>query len=214
MKTITEVTRMLSPAPRPQALACDGTTLWMGSIDTCRMYEIDATHWTVRSETPASGKPWGTTVLGDELRVVCGEGDEDTRMIRKFIPGHGFKAEGSIPCPDDTGSHLSYDGDRLYVSQWYNKRILSLDDDGKVGSVVEAPRGIAGHCVHEGLFYVLGTDDEESDEYIVTRIDARNGSPKIEDLAVVPFHGRALAFDGQRFWTNHREQNEIVAFTI
>jgi hypothetical protein len=64
------------------------------------------------------------------------------------------------------------------------------------------------------LFYVLGTDDEESDQYFLTRIDARNGSPKVEDLAHVPFHARALAFDGQRFWTNHREANEIVAFTI
>jgi hypothetical protein len=214
MKTITEVTRMLSPAPRPQALACDGTTLWMGSIDTCRMYEIDVTHWTVRSESSAPGKPWGTTVMGDELRVLCGEGDEDNRIIRKFIPGHGFKNHGAIPCPDDTGSHLSYDGDRLYVSQWYQKRIVSLDDDGNVGSIVEAPRGVAGHCVHEGLFYILGTDDEESDQYFITRIDARNGSPKIDDLAHVPFHARALAFDGQRFWTNHRENNEIVAFTI
>jgi hypothetical protein len=214
MKTITEVMRMLSPAPRPQALACDGTTLWMGSIETSRMYEIDATHWTVRSETPAPGKPWGTTVMGDELRVLCGEGADDNRIIRKFIPGHGFKNHGSFPAPDDSGSHLSYDGDRLYVSQWYNKRILSLDEDGNVGSIVAAPRGIAGHCVHEGLFYVLGTDDEESDQYFVTRIDARNGSPKVEDLAHVPFQGRALAFDGQRFWTNHREQNEIVAFTI
>jgi hypothetical protein len=214
MKTVTEVMRMISPAPRPQALACDGTTLWMGSIDTCRMYEIDATHWTVRSEEKAPGKPWGTTVMGDELRVVCGEGNEDSRVIRKFIPGHGFKNQGSIPCPDDTGSHLSYDGDLLYVSQWYNKRIISLDEDGNVGSVVEAPRGIAGHCVYEGLFYVLGTDDEDSDEYYITRIDARNGSTKIDDIARVPFQGRALAFDGQRFWSNHRERNEIVAFTI
>jgi hypothetical protein len=178
------------------------------------MYEIDATHWTVRSETPAPGKPWGTTVAGDELFVICGEGDDDTRVVRKFIPGHGFKTQGSFPCPDDTGSHLSYDGDRLYVSQWYNKRILSLDELGRVGSVVEAPRGIAGHCVHEGLFYVLGTDDEDSDQYFLTRIDARNGSPKVDDLAHVPFQGRGLAFDGQRFWSNHREKNEIVAFTV
>jgi hypothetical protein len=214
MKTIKEVMRMLSPAPRPQALALDGTTLWMGSLETCRMYEIDATHWTVRGETSAPGKPWGTTVMGDELRVICGEGGDDTRIIRKFIPGHGFKDQGAIPCPDDSGSHLSFDGDRLYVSQWYNKRILSLDEQGKVGSIVQAPRGIAGHCVHEGLFYVLNTDDEDTDQYFLTRIDARNGSPKVEDLAHVPFQGRGLAFDGQRFWSNHREQNEIVAFTI
>lgn len=214
MKTITEVMRMLSPAPRPQSLACDGDTLWMGSIETCRLYELDAPHWTVRSETQAPGKPWGLTVMGDELRVLCGEGDDDTRIIRKFVPGHGFRTQGAIPCPDDTGSQLSFDGDRLYVSQWYNKRILSLDDDGHVGTTIETPHGVCGQVIFEGVFYVLGTDDEESDEYFLTRIDARNGSPKIDDLARVNFQARALAYDGQRFWSNHREKNEIVAFTI
>lgn len=214
MKTITEVMRMLSPAPRPQSVSADGTTLWMGSIGTCRVYEIDSTHWTVRSEAEAPGKPWGMTVMGDELRVLCGEGEDDTRMIRKFVPGHGFRNQGSIACPEDTGSQLSYDGDRLYVSQWYNKRILSLDDDGNVGSIVEAPHGICGHVVVDGIFYVMGTDDEETDQYFLTRIDARNGSVKSEDVAHVPFQARGLTFDGQRFWTNHRENNEIVAFTI
>lgn len=214
MKTITEVMRMLSPAPRPQSVSADGTTLWMGSIGTCRVYEIDSTHWTVRSETEAPGKPWGMTVMGDELRVLCGEGEDDTRVIRKFVPGHGFRTQGSIPCPEDTGSQLSYDGDRLYVSQWYNKRILSLDEDGNVGSIVETPHGICGHVVVDGIFYAMGTDDEETDRYFLTRIDARNGSVKTEDVAHVPFQARGLTFDGQRFWTNHREKNEIVAFTI
>lgn len=214
MKTITEVMRMPSPAPRPQSLACDGETLWMGSIGTCRLYEIDMPHWTVRSEEAAPGKPWGITVMGDELRVLCGEGEDDTRIIRKFVPGHGFRAQGAIACPDDTGSQLSFDGDRLYVSQWYNKRILSLDDQGNVGTTIATPHGVCGHVVFEGVFYVLGTDDEESDNYFLTRIDARNGSPKVEDLARVNFQGRALAYDGQRFWSNHREKNEIVAFTI
>jgi hypothetical protein len=46
----------------------------------------------------------------------------------------------------------------------------------------------------------------------LTRIDARGGQPKIEDVARIGFKARALAFDGERFWTNHREQHEIVAF--
>ena len=35
---------------------------------------------------------------------------------------------------------------------------------------------------------------------------------KIDDLARIPFAARALAFDGTNFWTNHREQNQIVSF--
>lgn len=214
LKTITEVMRMPSPAPRPQALAADGGVLWMGSLDTCRLYAIDIAHWTVRDETQAPGKPYGTTVMGDELRVLLSEGEDDHRIIRRYIPGHGFKNEGAIGCPDDTGSQLAFDGDRLYVSQWYNRKIISLDANGNVGSVIEAPHGICGLTIAGGVFYVLGTDDEDGNRYFLTRIDARNGSPKIEDLAHVNFQGRALAYDGSRFWSNHREKHEIVAFTV
>lgn len=208
--------RMPSPAPRPQALAVDGGTLWMGSLGTCRLYAIDVAHWTVREEAKAPGKPYGATLLGDELRVLLSESDEDHRIIRRYIPGHDFKHEGAISCPDDTGSQLSFDGDRLYVSQWYNKKIISLDPStGKPGSVIEAPHGICGQTIVGGVFYALGTDDEDTNQYFLTRIDARNGgTPKVEDIAAVNFQGRALAFDGSRFWTNHREQHEIVAFTV
>ena len=214
LRTITEVSRRPSPAPRPQSLAFDGETLWMGSIDTCRIYGIDPLHWTVREEMQAPGKPYGMTVLGDELRVLLSEGDEDHRVIRRYIPGHGFKNEPAIPCPDDTGSQLSFDGDRLYVSQWYNRRILSLDEKGNVGSVIETPHGICGHVVVNGTFYVLGTDAEETDAYFLTQIDARDGHPNVDEVARVNFAGRALAYDGSRFWSNHREQHEIVAFTV
>ena len=62
------------------------------------------------------------------------------------------------------------------------------------------------------LELALTTDNEGTADYWLTRIDARNGSPKIADLARVPFHGRSLAFDGEHFWTNHREAHEIVSF--
>lgn len=214
LKTITEIMRMPSPAPRPQALAADGDALWMGSLETCRLYSIDIAHWTVREETRASGKPYGATVMGDELRVLLSEGEEDHRVIRRYIPGHGFKNDGSIVCPDDTGSQLAYDGDRLYVSQWYNKKIISLDANGKTGSVIETPHGVCGITIFGGVFYVLGTDAEETDRYYLTRIDARSGDPRAEDIAHVAFQGRALAYDGSRFWSNHREKHEIVAFTV
>jgi outer membrane protein assembly factor BamB len=212
MQDVEELLRLPSPAPKPQSLAFDGTLLWMGSLETRRIYAIDTRTWTVRSETPAPGTPFGMTVVGDELRVLCGETDEDHRVIRRFVPWHGFKSQDAIPCPEDTGSQLGYDGDRLYVSQWYNKRILSLDERGRVGSVIDVPHGICGQVVVEGRFYLVTTDDEETDDYWLTRVDARNGTPRIDDLARIPFAARALAFDGERFWTNHREQNQIVAF--
>jgi hypothetical protein len=38
------------------------------------------------------------------------------------------------------------------------------------------------------------------------------GEPTWVDVARIPFQARALAWDGTKFWTNHREQNQIVAF--
>jgi hypothetical protein len=212
VESITELLRLPSPAPKPQSLACDGTTLWMGSRETRRIYAIDRTTWTAHDETDAPGIPWGMTVVGDELRVVCGEGDDDNRIIRRLIPGHGFKNTHAIPCPDDTGSHLGFDGDRLYVSQWYNKKILSIDDRGAVGCTVNVSHGICGQVVVEGRFYLATTDDEENGPYWLTRVDARGATPQCDDLAIIPFPARGLTFDGEHFWTNHREADQIIAF--
>jgi len=212
MKNVEELLRLPSPAPRPQSLAFDGETLWMGSLETERLYALDARRWTVREEVQAPGLPYGMTVVGDELRVLCSETAEDHRIIRRFIPGHGFRTQDAIPCPDDTGSQLGFDGDRLYVSQWYNKKVLSLDDKGHVGTVIDVPHGICGMVIVEGCFYLATTDDESSDDYWLTRVDARSGQAKIDDVARIGFKARALAFDGERFWTNHREHHEIVAF--
>ena len=212
LEDIEELLRLPSPAPKPQSLAFDGTALWMGSRETHRIYRIDPRVWTAHEEATAPGVPYGMAVVGDELRVVCSEGEDDHRIIRRFVPGHGFKSSDAIPCPDDTGSQLGYDGDRLYVSQWYNKRILSLDERGNVGTIIDVPHEICGLVVVEGCFYLVTTDDETTGEYLLTRVDARNGAPKFEDLARIPFGGRALAFDGSRFWTNDREADQIVAF--
>jgi hypothetical protein len=214
MQNVVEVLRLPSPAPRPQSLAFDGTLLWVGSRETRRIYALDPKTWSVREEAAAPGTPWGMTVVGDELRVLCGETDEDHRIIRRFVPAHGFKSQEALACPDDTGSQLAFDGDRLYVSQWYNKRILSLDEAGHVGTTIDVRHGICGQVVVGGRFFTITTDNEESDDYFLTRVDARGAKPLVEKLARVGFPARALAFDGDRFWTNHREADRIVAFKI
>lgn len=220
MHEISESLRLPSPAPKPQSIAFDGEHLWMGSVETDRLYALDPNTWTVSEEAEAPGKPWGMTVVGDELRVVCGETDEDNRIIRRFVPGHGFKTRDALPCPDDSGSQLGYDGDRLYLSQFYNRRILAFDDAGTVTNTITVPHQICGLVVVDGRFYLVTNDEENKQdaegkyEYWLTRVDARNGAPKAEDLARIPFPARGLAWDGSRFWTNHRENHEIVAFDM
>ena len=162
MENVEELLRLPSPAPKPQSIAFDGTALWMGSRETRRLYAIEPNAWTVREEAQAPGTPWGMVAVGDEFRVVTGEAPDDDRFIRRFVPGHGFKDADRIACPDDTGSQLSYDGDRLYLSQWYRKRILALDDAGTVGRIVQLDREIVGHVVVGGRFYVATTDDEST----------------------------------------------------
>ena len=219
MEMIEELSRLPSPAARPHALAFDGERLWVGSVATSRIYSIDPVTWMARKEgiTPGAGaegsqgKPWGMTVVGDELRVCYGIGDDDDRVIARFVPGHGFHGT-PIACPDGTGSQLAYDGERLFLSQFYKRRILAIDDAGAVGTVIDAPRDIVGLTIVDGRFYVGTTDDEAVPLCHLTRIDARGAAPVVEDIATVPFQMRSLAFDGTRFWTNHRDVDQIVAF--
>lgn len=221
MNTIREIRRLASPAPKPQSLAWDGKTLWMGSKQTKRIYAIDPVAWKVTWETSAPGTPWGMTVVaGGELRVLCGETAEDNRVIRRCVPGQGFDAAFGISCPDDTGSQLGWDGKNLHVSQWYPKKVHTIDAQGKVLRTVQAPHGICGQVIVDGAIYLMSTDAEETTEYWLTKValgvgdGGVGGVVKIEDVAKVPLQARALAWDGAHFWTNHREQNEIVMFAV
>lgn len=212
MKNIQELQRLASPAPKPQSLAWDGSSLWMGSRETRRIYRIKPATWSVEWETAAPGTPYGMAVVHRELRVLCGETAEDHRNIRRCVPGQGFDPAFGIACPDDTGSQLSFDGRALTVSQWYPRKLITLGDDGRAGRVIPVPHGICGQVFVDGCFYLVTTDAEETTDYWLTRVDPRPAKPKIEDLARIPFQARALAFDGTHFWTNHREQNQIVSF--
>lgn len=212
MTEIQELQRLASPAPRPQSLAWDGSALWMGSLETRRIYAIDPVTRTVGWEIASPGVPWGMTAVGNELRVLCSETADSSRTIRRCICGRGFDENYSIPVPDNTGSQLGYDGQRVYVSQWYPQKVLTLGVDGKVEAVISVPHGICGQVIVGKFIYLVTTDAEETTDYWLTRVDLRPNIPKIDDLARIPFAARALAFDGVRFWTNHREQNQIVSF--
>ncbi len=204
--------RLAAPAPKPQSLAWDGATLWMGSLETRRLYAINPVTWTVGWETAAPGVPWGMTAVGHELRVLCSETANSSRNIFRCIAGQGFDPKFKIPCPDDIGSQLGYDGHRLHVSQWYPKKIIALDVEGKPERTIAIPHGICGQVIVGDFIYLVTTDAEETNEYWLTRVDPRPATPQIVDLIRIPFAARALACDGRCFWTNHRAQNQIVSF--
>lgn len=212
MKTITELSRHPAPAEMPQALAFHGQDIWIGSLANQRIYQINTSDWSVKSETDAPGNPFGMVSIGEEIRVLCGETEEDFRNIRRLIPGHGFDTVFKQPCPDDTGSQLSFGSDTLHVSQWYNQKILALSPNGGVTKSYNAPRGICGQVILGNDIYVANTAEEENGEYYIGRINTLTGD--YEDLALIGFPARALAHDGTHFYSNHRAAGETVRFSI
>lgn len=208
---ITELLRLPSPAPLPLGLATDGTTLWMASRETGRIYAIDIAEWTVGEEAQAPGGPFGMTMVGEQLRVVIGVGPKDhDRYVYRFVPGHGFKSD-AFACPDLTGAHLAFDGDTLFLSQAHYRRILALDAQGNVLREIPLHRTPLGMTIADGAFYLV-TGDDEFENLEFWKVDAHGENPTVEVLASIPFDARGLAYDGTRFWTSHRDDNQIVAF--
>ncbi len=207
---IEELLRIPSPCPGAIGLACDGPNLWISSYETNRIYGLNAQQGTVFEEAIGPGELYGLTVTGDALRVVVADRD-DNRTIRRYIMGKDFKSE-AIRCPDDSGSFLAYDGDLLYLSQRHQKRIVELDEAGKVLRTIDVPREVTGMVVANGCFYLMTTESRTVNDFRLLCLDARQEHPKVTELASLPYRARGLGYDGTKFWTHASDQNTIVAF--
>ena len=186
----------------------------MGSRDLRRIYAIDVKTWTVFEETEAPGIPWAAVSTGEDLWFTIGEGPEDDRYLRRYVPGKGFPEAERIACPEFTGSYLSYDGGHFHLSQWYKHRILRLDASGNILRVIDVGAEICGHVFVDGLIYVLRGTEQGNEDWHIARLDPRQEAPKVQDLGHVPFQCRSLTFDGANFWTNYRAVNKIVSFVL
>lgn len=214
LPSVTECRRLASPAITPQALAWHDGALWMGSRDVRRIYGIDVKTWTIFKETEAPGIPWAAVSTGETLHVTIGEDPEDDRYLRRYHPGGKSFEPERIACPEFTGSYLSYDGQQLYLSQWYKHRILKLDAHGNILQVIDVGADICGHVFVDGLIYLLRGVEKPNEDWWIARLDPRQETPDVQDLARVPFASRSLTFDGTNFWSNHRAANEIVSFAL
>ena len=213
--SIAQLQRRPAPAVTPQALAWHNGVLWMGSRDLRRIYAIDPQSWTVREEHEAPGIPWAAVSDGSSLWFTLGLGEDDDRYVRPYQPGVGFADESEqFACPEFTGSYLSHDGSNLYLSQWYNFRILKLDGKGNILREIAVGAEISGHTFVNGLVYVLRGTEQNGGDWRLARLDPRKETPEVEELARVPFQCRSLAFDGEHLWTNHREADQIVCFAM
>jgi hypothetical protein len=222
LPAIKEVRRLPSPAITPQALTWDGKNLWMGSRDLRRIYKIDppshrsgaASIDTLKivEETEAPGIPWAAVATNGSLRFTIGEGPDDDRYVYRYAAGAGFSK--LFQAPEFTGSYLSFDGDDLFLSQWYKQRILKLDAKGKIARTMDVGAEICGHTFVDGTIYVLRGKESPNEDWRISRLDPQQKTADVQDLARVPFACRSLTFDGANFWTNHRAANEIVSFAL
>ncbi len=208
--------RFPSPAVTPQALAWEAkrSLLWMGSRDLRWIYAIDPADWKVVQDTEVPGIHWAAMATNGIIRFTIGEGTNDDRYIRSFDPSTGFSDTERIACPEFTGSYLSYDGESLYLSQWYKHRILKLDAKGNILGAIDVGAEISGHTFVDGAIYVLRGTEQNGESWTIARLDLSQETPEIKDLATVPFACRSLAFDCEHFWSNHRAANEIVSFSL
>ncbi len=214
LPTVVERGRFPSPAPAPQALAWYGNKLWIGSRDQRRIYAIDPRRWEVLEEKESPGIPWAAVATNGALRFTIGEGPNDDRYICRFSRNTGFSGQDKIACPEFTGSYLSYDGENLFLSQWYNHRILKLDASGNIIRVIDIGAEISGHAFVDGMIYVLRGTEQNGESWTIARLDPREETPEVKDVAIVPFACRSLAFDGEFFWSNYRAKDTIISFAL
>ena len=212
LPVITERRRIASPAATPQALAWDGQHLWMSSRDLKRVYVIDPDEWSVVEEIEPPGIPWAAARANDGLRFTIGEGANDDRYVYRYTPAGGFTK--LFACPEFTGSYLSFDGEHLYMSQWYKGRIIQFEDTGKIRRTIEIGPEISGLTFVGGSIYVLQGTEQNGESWRIARFDPKDAAPSVENIAVVPFACRSLAFDGDHFWSNHRAANETISFSL
>ena len=140
----------------------------------------------------------------------CSSGD-DRYIYRYSVDGRFTKL---FACPEFTGSYLGYDGEHLYLSQWYKHRILKFDGRGNIISQINVGTEICGHTFADGLLYVVLGKERPDEDWQIARLDPCDEAPMIEDLATVPFAARSLTFDGELFWSYYRARDTTIAFTV
>ena len=218
LPNIVERKRIASLTITPQALAYDNEYLWMSSRDLGTLYKIHMDTWEVAQEIDPPGVVWAAVSSGNgEMCFTIGKGLNDDRYIYRYGTNEGFTK--LFACPDFTGSYISFDGKHLYMSQWYEECILKFDAQGNVLREIDIGAEICGHTFLNGSIYVLrGRENKnqpnKSEEWRIARLDPKEESPQVEDLAAVPFAARSLTFDGEYFWSNHRAANETMSFSL
>ncbi len=181
------------------------------------LYRTETGGLKIVEEIDPPGVVWAGVATDDGWRFTIGKGLNDDRYVYRYDAGKGFRK--LFACPEFTGSYLSFDGEHLYLSQWYTGQIHQVDDSGNISRTIDVGAEICGHTFVDGTLYVLRGQENKnvpnkSEEWCIARLEPGEETPKVEDLATIPFASRSLTFDGESFWSNHRAANETVAFAL
>jgi outer membrane protein assembly factor BamB len=190
------VTTRPKPAASTVGLAWDGSRLWAGDHQSQSLYALNA-DGAVASTFSVPGRPLGLAFTDKRLAAVIAHPETDNRSIRSFDPDSGSWLEETIRCPDDTGSHLAWDGGHLWLSQRYNKTLLQLNPDGTVRHSIDLPFEVTGFSwIGATAWMNLRVETGFSD------IAKRGpGASRPTLLERIPGGLASLAFDGSGFWT-------------
>jgi len=211
---VKELRRVAAPGTTPQALCWRQGELWIGSRDLRRVYGVNASDWKVFKDIEAPGIPWAAVSIGETIRFNLGLGTADDRYLINYDAPEGRWSDERVAVPDFTGSYISYDGQHIYLSQWYKHRILKLDATGAVLATYDIGAEISGHTFVDGACYVLRGTEQDGERWQIARFQPAADEAEIKDVARVPFACRSLTYDGEHFWTNHRAVNETVCFDL
>lgn len=184
------------PTPKTVGLAWDGRHLWCGDYDARQLHllgddgAISATH-------SAPGRVVGLAFTDSALAAVISHPETDNRAIHYFDPASAVWRDDVVRCPDDTGSHLAWDGAHLWLSQRYNKMLLQLNPDGTVRHSIELPFEVTGFSwIGASVWLNLRVEKDSSD------IAKRGpGASRPTSVERIPGGLASLAFDGSAFWT-------------
>jgi len=191
----------------PTGVAWDGRHLWVGDLDSAKLYELDAATGKVLTSIDAPGyQTQGLAWDGSQLWVI----DALDKTAYALDPVTGITRR-ALPLDTDTAKGIAWDGSALWTVDAGAGVISRLDvGDGTTFKSFPAPnahaRGDELGLAFDGAH--LWVSDRLTDT--IYRIDPATGAV-LDSFASPGPYPAGLAWDGSRLWCVDYEKRELAA---